>query len=71
MSFETDGTCEAAAWDRATFLRLAELATDHPELCERIPFIDVCSYKRDIPWYSELVGGVSCTCSGSHRRFPA
>ncbi|WWD19394.1 hypothetical protein CI109_103854 [Kwoniella shandongensis] len=58
-SFETDGNAPAAQWDAITFRRLAELAKEHPELCERIPFYTVWQNEKkgdNELWFKDLVG---------------
>ena len=52
-------------WDMATFRRLAKVAADRPDLCERIPFIDVYQtrvLKETIPWH-RITGDVSASLS--------
>ena len=60
-TFENDGDSLAAKRDKVTYIRLAKLAKENPDLCERIPFYDVYSKKvsKDGKWHDELVGGVS------------
>lgn len=61
-SFAEGGT-PAAEWDAITFGKLAKLAEDHPDLCEKIPFCSVWDLpKSDAesePWFKDLVFDVS------------
>jgi len=64
-TFEDDGNSPAAKRDAITYVRLAKLAKEHPDLCEKIPFIDVFSNRvpKETRWNEGLVGGVSGSCS--------
>jgi len=59
-SFEMDPNSNQLKWDMATFRRLAQVAKDRPDLCERISFVDVYKTpvsKETIPWH-EITGDV-------------
>lgn len=58
-TFEDRGDTPAAEWDAITFKALSRLAEEHPNLCKRIPFIDLWSEDRGLPWYHDLVFNVS------------
>lgn len=71
-SFAEGGT-PAAEWDAITFSKLAKLAEDHPDLCEKIPFCSVWdlpkSDSESEPWFKDLVFEVSrhfCHCLHLH-----
>ena len=49
-----DANSPALKWDMTTFKRLAQVAKEHPDLCERIDFVDVYEKrvpKETIPWH--------------------
>jgi hypothetical protein len=53
----------ALKWDIATYKRLDQIARNHPDLCERIEFVDVYEQrvpKETIPWH-HITGDVSAT----------
>ncbi|OXG14759.1 D-amino-acid oxidase [Cryptococcus neoformans Tu401-1] len=58
FSFAEGGT-PAAEWDAITFGKLAKLAEDHHDICEKIPFCSVWDLpKSDAesePWFKDLV----------------
>lgn len=62
FSFAEGGT-PAAEWDTITFGKLAKLAKDHPDICQKIPFCSVWDLpKSDAesePWFKDLVFDVS------------
>lgn len=62
FSFAEGGT-PAAEWDAITFGKLAKLAEDHHDICEKIPFCSVWDLpKSDAesePWFKDLVFDVS------------
>ena len=60
-TFEDDGDSPAAKRDARTYVRLADLARDQPDLCKKIEFVDVFSQKvpAESRWNKDLVGGVS------------
>jgi hypothetical protein len=60
-SFESDPSTRQAGWDRVTFKRLADLASQQPDLCKRIPFMNVWTDQARATqiWFQELVGDVS------------
>jgi D-amino-acid oxidase len=48
------------SYDRETFIRLAKLSQEHPDLCEMIPFYDVWDEGEvEDPWFKDFVPGVS------------
>ena len=60
-SFETDSSTRQAGWDRVTYNRLADLASQQPNLCKRIPFLNVWTDQARATqiWFQDLVGDVS------------
>ncbi|BEJ15340.1 hypothetical protein CspHIS471_0411070 [Cutaneotrichosporon sp. HIS471] len=53
-SFEESGDTPAAEWDAITFKHFGRLAEEHPNLCKRIPFVDLWPEKKT-PWFKGLV----------------
>jgi D-amino-acid oxidase len=60
-SFESDSSTRQAVWDRVTFNRLADLASQQSNLCKRIPFMNVWTDQARATqiWFQDLVGDVS------------
>jgi len=60
-SFETESSTRQAGWDRVTYNRLADLASQQPDLCKRIPFLNVWTDEARATqiWFQDLVGDVS------------
>ena len=69
-TFEDDGDSPAAKRDAVTYRRLAKLAKEQPDLCEKIPFFDLWSKRvpKETKWSEKLVGGVSLGSPAPYAR---
>ncbi|KAK4689642.1 D-amino-acid oxidase, partial [Tremellales sp. Uapishka_1] len=72
FSFETEYG-PRAEYDEITFKKLKKLATEHPDLCERLPFVSVWSRPKvgdNTPWFHELVGEYKDLQASESSRLP-